>query len=193
MIVHKSILVFMLCPIVMGVMMLIFYLVSNKNQAKDNNVLIGVSGLTMCLITSLVLLKLAHSENRLASVEMVLKGSFITFEVETEEVFDVEGYPTEYYQDIVVIEQHNKQHKYQVENKIDFFTGNTFVMGNNAFIYKKGKNHIIVHEELSDDQKSVIINKYGMSKVYYWNFLWIGILFCISLVYLLSKQMHKSD
>lgn len=134
MIVHKSILVFMLCPIVMGVMMLIFYLVSNKNQAKDNNVLIGVSGLTMCLITSLVLLKLAHSENRLASVEMVLKGSFITFEVETEEVFDVEGYPTEYDQDIVVIEQHNKQHKYQVENKIDFFTGNTFVMGNNAFI-----------------------------------------------------------
>lgn len=177
----------------MGMMMLIFYLVTNKNQAKVNNILIGVSGLTISLIASCVILKLACLENRLASVEMVLKGSFITFEVETEAFFDGEGYPTEYDQDIIVIEQHNMQHKYQVENKTDFFSGNIFFKGEDAFIYKKGKNHIVVHEELSDEQKSAIIKKYGMSNVYYWNFLWIGICFCISLVYLLSKQMHKSD
>lgn len=187
MIVHKSILVFMLCPIVMGMMMLIIYMVSHKNLEKVNNILIGIFGLTMSLIASCVILKLACSENKLASVEMVLKGSFITFEVETEEVFDGEGYPTEYDKEIVVIEQHNKQHKYQVENKIDFFTGNKFVKCEDAFIYKKGENHIIVHEELSDEQKSAIIDKYGMSNVYYWNFLWIGICFCISLVYLISK------
>lgn len=193
MIVHKSILVFMLCPIVMGMIMLILYLVTNKIQVKVNNILIGVSGITISLIASCVVLKLASSEKKLTSVEMVLKGTFITFELETKEVFDGEGYPTEYCQDIVVIEQYNNQQKYQVENKIDFFTGNKFVRGDNAFIYKKGNNQIIVHEELSDEQKSVIINKYGMSKVYYWNFLWIGICFCISLVDLLSKQMHKSD
>jgi len=179
----------MFCPIVMGIIMLILYLIVSKNHRVVKNKIIGLAGVIICLVTSFTVLKLAHMEKDLNSVELVLKGTLLRVETEPQTVFDGEGYPSEYDQDIAVVEHDKIQYRYQVKNSTDFFTKKLFIQGEKASIYKKGDHYIIVNEELNDEQKSIIINQYGMSQVYYWNFLWIGICFCISLFYLISKNL----
>jgi len=126
----------MLCPIVMGIVMFLVFLIVAKNQRSVKNKIIGVAGVIISLATSFTVLKYVHTEKDLNSVELVLRCPLVRFETEPKTVFDGEGYLSEYDQDIAVIEHDKMQYRYQVKNSTDFFTKKLFIQGETASIYK---------------------------------------------------------